>query len=183
MMIEVLARTLLYYDVEIAVKALKDKTVRLPGGLEVRLRQGTKAKLPLFLAEELVESEVAEYVEEDLVKKAELKKQLWAEGKNEKLERLDDSFYLKFRLYVRALERRKNAGDRNAEKELEELKTLFTDLVRSRMRKIAILAVLSPEVNRDHMANMTREEQILYVSLCNLLNEWTASMRKFVMGE
>lgn len=171
--------SLFYADVEIPIVVEKEGKESV-GGLEIKLKPGMKIKLPYPYAAELVSKNEAR-IDADAFKSAlNLKKLCWNEEKSEGLQPLEEGFYLKLMLYVSHLKSEVAKGSAESEAELKNIRIAFSDLISLRLKKIVMLAVISPQVDRDKMKNMTREEQILYTQLCNTINSWSESMRKLV---
>ncbi|NAZ25474.1 DNA replication complex GINS family protein [Thermofilum sp.] len=183
MMIDKLAGTLLYYDAEVDVEVVQNDVVVLPGGLQIQLQKGTKVKLPFIIAKELEAKGSVKYDEGKLLDLSAVRKQTWIEEKSEGLSSLDDNFYLKLKIYFYLLKRKAASGDTAAQGMLEKTRIAFLDLLRLRLTKIVRLAASHPEISREFMESMTKEEQILYTSLCKSINEWTQSMKMFVMED
>jgi DNA replication factor GINS len=183
MMIDILASTLLYYDAEVDVIVLRNDVVELPGGLQIKLQRGTKVKLPFVVVKELEGKGSVKLDEEKLLDFTSVRKQTWMEEKTDGLSSLDENFYLRLKLYLYMLKRRVSSGDEAAQSLLEKMRIAFLDLLRLRLTKIVKLAASHPGISKEVMSSMTKEEQILYVSLCKSISEWTQSMKMFVLDD
>lgn len=174
-----LAETLFYSNVEVPLVVIKDSTENI-AGLELKLKQGAKTRLPYVYAMELISKGVAQIDFESMSEVQNMKKVCWNEEKSEGLLPLEEGFYLKLRLYVSYLKSEVERGNRAKEAELKSVRILFSDLLSLRLKKIVRLALASQHPEREKMKNMTLEEQVLYAQLCNAINSWVESMRKLV---
>ncbi|MCC6039869.1 MAG: DNA replication complex GINS family protein [Thermofilum sp.] len=173
--------TAVYMDVDVPLVIVKDTSWKTPLQI-LKLRAGQKVKLPYPYALALLREGYAELDLEGLPSYSTLKKLSWAEEKTEDLQPLEEGFYLKVMLLANSLRERARKGDESAEENLRRVRIAFADLVRLRSLKIAQLASKNPTPSKDKMKNMTLEEQILYVTLCELLSGWTRSLVSLVAG-
>jgi len=170
-----LHRTVAYMDVDIPLIIVKDASWRTPLQI-LKLKVGQRVKLPYPYALVLLREGVAKLDPEGLPSYSALKKLSWAEEKTSELQPLEEGFYLKVMLLASSLREKAREGDRGAEENLKKLRIAFEDLVRLRSLKIAQLASKNPTPDKEKMKNMTLEEQVLYVAICELLSGWTRSL-------
>uniref|UniRef100_A0A7J3X5U7 DNA replication complex GINS family protein n=1 Tax=Thermofilum pendens TaxID=2269 RepID=A0A7J3X5U7_THEPE len=173
--------TVAYMNVDIPLVIVKDTSWRTPLQI-LRLRAGQRVKLPYPYALALLREGCAELDPEGLPGHSTLKKLSWAEEKTEELQPLEEGFYLKVALLASSLRERARRGDEGAEESLRKLRIALADLVRLRSLKIAQLASKNPAPSREKMRNMTLEEQILYVNLCELLSSWMKALVSLATG-
>ncbi|MEZ0344990.1 MAG: hypothetical protein ABWK01_00285 [Infirmifilum sp.] len=179
MIVPGLLDSLFYSDIEIPLTVEKEGKENI-GGLELKLKPGMKIKLPYTHALELISKDEARVDVEAFKSSLNLKKLCWNEERSETLQPLEDGFYLKLMLYILFLKSEVSKGNVEYEAELKSARISFSDLLRLRLKKIVELAMASQQVEREKMKNMTREEQLLYVQLCNVISSWSDSMKKLV---
>jgi len=177
-----LLRTVLYSDSDIPLVIKRDTSLK--SALQfLKFKAGQRVKLPYSYALTLIREGAAEVDSEQLPAISTVKKCTCAEEKSDELQPLEEDFYLKLALYVRDLKDKARRGDGTAEENYRKIRIAATDLIRLRTLKIAQLALRNPAPLREKMKNMTREEQIFYVSLCSQIATWMSDLSEMIFGE
>jgi len=182
-MMENLIHTVLFSDTEIPVVITSEKKVDVAfDGIRLELRKGLKRDLPLKYAIPLIRQNLAKVDVTRLYTKGQINKIRWKEERIETLQEIDEDFYVKVRILLKNLEQEVKENPDNIEllSTLRQIKISVIDIIKARFQKIVKMALMNPEVSRELLKNMTKEERLLYVQVCDLLSYWYDSMQKFV---
>ncbi len=153
------------------------------GSLGGFVKEGTTIELPLRIADQLVEAGCGEIDFSKIYSITELNKIRWREEKVDDLQPLEAGFYVKVKLLLRRLEREAlEREDRTLLRQARQVKGIAVDILRRRMYKIASLALSGANPSRNLMENMTKEERVFYVRLCEVVKDWMESMIGYLEG-
>ena len=186
-MMESLIHTTLYSDIEVPIIAIIEKRITIPlNGVTIELRKGLRRELPMRFAIPLLKKNMIKIDVSRLYSKGLINKIRWKEERMESLQELDEDFYLKVRILIKTLEEqlKENPDDIELLSTIRQIKISVIDIIKARMQKIVKIASTNPEISREYLKNMTKEERMLYVELCDMLSFWHDSLQKFIdMGE
>ncbi len=182
-MMESFIHTTLYSDVEIPIIVKAEEKLILPlNGLRIELKKGLKRELPIRFAIPLLEKNLIDIDTTRLYSKEIINKIRWKEERTETLQELEEDFYFKVRILIKSLEEqlKKNPDDIELLSTIRHIKISVIDIIKARLQKIVKMASTNPEVSREYLKKMTKEERMLYVQLCDILSYWYDSLQKFI---
>lgn len=142
------------------------------------LKKGQDIELAYWICEELVNSGIAKFREEDILNMAKLSKIHWRETipASRQIPSLQKNFFFMLR---RFLQRMNEESKTNSAKMLdyEKAMNLSKDIVNCRVRKIISIAATSTSAS-EMIENMAAEEVELYELLNSIINEWKNGLIK-----
>jgi len=146
-----------------------------------RIERGAKVETPLSLALLLMKEGIASLDEMSLPTLSEINKAAWLEMKSNELQKISKDFYVRSSLLVWTAS--EDSYDFESERRLRFIKALLMDIVKSRLQKIVKLALSNPVPSRDVINSLTLEEEVLYLTMCNMIGSWLRYMRELVEGK
>lgn len=171
-------------EVEVPVKIREKFPVEiLFGSLGGFVKEGATIELPLRIADQVVEAGCGEIDFSKIYSITDLNKIRWREEKMDDLQPLEDGFYVKVKLLLKHLEKEALESENRASlRQARQVKGIAVDILRRRMYKIASLALSGASPSRSLMKNMTKEERVFYVRLCEIVRDWMESMIGYLEG-
>ena len=145
------------------------------------VEKGREFSVPLWVAEELIASNMAK-LKDELVKVPTLQKTLWQETEDSALQSLPIDFFQQVRKSIEELsilnEKEPNDVRLAAQTRMEHL---FRDLVVNRLLKLMKLS-LREERLRETKKKMTGEERWLFDQLVALIRNWQTQVLEIELG-
>src|SRR3972149_4248214 len=145
--------------------------IKLAGLSAGPFEEGNEYEVYYWIAQELVESGIAHFREEDCLDATKLYKTQWKERVQVagQISELPEDFYPKLRRYLN--DTKKEATQLEKMQEYEKSKQLACDIVNSRLRKI--IALSSGPAQTDQITKrMATEERLIYDQLEKLITNW-----------
>ena len=136
-------------------------------------KEGEEVKLPFWQAKILVKQNYAKYIDLKPIQTGDLHKILYRELPNPQLTAIDPNFYVKVHEDLLELsEENQKKPDLRLMQKIEQIKSLFRDVVSRRFYKILRIAATAPGERSELLENCTNEEKVLLESLRKILEEW-----------
>ncbi len=137
---------------------------------------GDNVELPRYVADMLLKGNLAKVNTKKLPTSIELSKLLWIEERSEQLQKLDEDFLHRVKLYLKSLEQlARESTSVNPillAQEAQHVKIKVLDLMKRRLVKIVKIALSNPNPRQEVLEKLTIEERMLYVKLCRELGSW-----------
>lgn len=150
--------------------------VHVAGAKVGPLQEGREFEVKGWIAEELVEAEIASFHEEELLNLTSVTKVHWRETiqTGRRISGLPEYFYPKLRRYLTQLKGR-IASDTSQADEYSHALRVAHDIVNCRLKKIVGLAA-SPTQTEMTLQGLSEEERALYDRLHEAISEWKSSI-------
>jgi len=153
--------------------------IQLAGLSAGPFEEGNEYEVHYWIAQELAESGVAHFREDDCLDATKLYKIQWTERVQiaGQISELTEDFYPKLRRYLANI---KEEIAKHPEKvqEYEKAKHLAWDIVNSRLKKIVALSSGPPQTEQI-LKKFTSEEKLIYEQLSKIINDWKAQIIDF----
>ncbi|MCW4032935.1 MAG: hypothetical protein NWF08_06040 [Candidatus Bathyarchaeota archaeon] len=135
-------------------------------------------ELAYWIGEELVNSGIAKFREEDILNMAKLSKIHWRETipTSRQIPSLQKNFFFMLRRFLRRMNE-ESKTDSSKMLDYEKAMNLARDIVNCRVRKIISIAATSASAS-EMIENMAAEEIELYEILNSIINEWKNGLIK-----
>ena len=147
-------------------------------------RRGDKIKVPIPLANVLIKEGYASIDESSIPTITDLNKISWMEARTDELQEIPPNFYYLVRILINKLkEKAIKENDFSAERRLQLVKSLVFDVVKCRLQKILKLVLANPNPSREITNKMSIEEEVLYITLCRIINSWLDYMKNSMEGD
>ena len=150
--------------------------IQLAGLSAGPFEEGNEYEIHYWIAQELAESGIAHFREDDCLDATKLYKIQWKERVQiaGQISELTEDFYPKLRRYLSNI---KEEITKHPEKvqEYEKAKHLSWDIVNSRLKKIVALSSGPPQTEQI-LKKFTSEERFIYEQLGKMINEWKAQI-------
>ena len=164
------------------VKVTADRNypeIQLAGLSVGPFQEGNDYEVHYWIAQELAETAIVHFREDDLLRATSLYKIQWKERVQiaGRISELEEDFYPKLRRYLADI---KSEITKHPEKAQEYEKTMHSalDIVNSRLKKIIALSS-GPSQTGQIQKKLTCEERSIYVQLCKIISEWKAQILNF----
>ena len=142
------------------------------------LEEGKEYELQYWIANQLEQTGIARFREEELLDTKKLDKTLWKEKvqQTRQVSHIEEDFYPRLR---RFLHNQKRTANNNPDRMTEYRKAIGVahDIVNIRLRKIVYLAS-SPEQTNQTLKDLAKEERILYDRLFTIIHQWKSKILK-----
>jgi len=150
--------------------------IQLAGLSAGPFEEGNEYEVHYWIAQELAESGIAHFREDDCLDATKLYKIQWKERVQiaGQISELTEDFYPKLRRYLANI---KEEITKHPEKvqEYEKATHLSWDIVNSRLKKIVALSSGPPQTEQI-LKKFTSEEKLIYEQLSKMINEWKAQI-------
>ncbi len=164
------------------VRVIADRNypeIKLAGVSAGPFEEGNEYEVYYWIAQELAESGIAHFREDDRLDATKLYKIQWKERVQiaGQISELTEDFYPKLRRYLAGI---KAEIAKNPEKmqEYEKAKHLALDIVNARLKKIIALSS-GPAQTGQIQKKFTCEERFIYEQLGKIITEWKAQILDF----
>jgi len=153
--------------------------IQLAGLSAGPFEEGNEYEVHYWIAQELAESGIVHFREDDCLEASKLYKIQWKERVQiaGQISELTEDFYPKLRRYLANI---KEEIKKHPEKvqEYEKAKHSAWDIVNSRLKKIVALSSGPPQTEQI-LKKFTSEEKFIYAQLNKIINEWKAQILDF----
>jgi len=141
--------------------------------------EGNEYEVHYWIAQELVETGIAHFREDDCLDATKLYKIQWKERVQiaGQISELAEDFYPKLRRYLASIKKDIAKHPEKAQ-EFEKAKQSAWDIVNSRLKKIVALSSGPPQTEQI-LKKFTSEERFIYEQLNKIINEWKAQILDF----
>ena len=153
--------------------------IKLAGVSVGPLEEGNEYEVYHWIAQELAESGIAHFREDDSLDATKLYKIQWKERVQiaGQISELNGDFYPKLRRYVASIKAEIAKHPEKAQ-DYEKAKHLAWDIVNSRLKKIIALSS-GPAQTGQIQKKFTCEERFIYEQLGKMISEWKAQILDF----
>jgi hypothetical protein len=157
------------------VKIIADRNhpeIKLAGLSTGPLEEGNEYEVYYWIAQELAESGIAHFREEDCLDATKLYKVQWKERVQiaGQISELAEDFYPKLRRYLAKIKEDMTMQPEKVQ-EYEKARHLACDIVNSRLKKIVALSS-GPAQTDQVLKKLTSEERLIYERLGMMIGEW-----------
>jgi hypothetical protein len=143
------------------------------------LEEGNEYEVYYWIAQELAESGIAHFREDDCLDATKLYKVQWKERVQVagQISELTEDFYPKLRRYLAEVKEDITKQPERVQ-EYEKAMHLACDIVNSRLKKIVALSS-GPAQTDQVLKNLTSEERLIYEQLGRIISEWRMQILEF----
>jgi hypothetical protein len=157
--------------------------IKLAGLSVGPFEEGNEYEVYYWIAQELAESEIAHFREEDCLEASKIYKVQWKERVQiaGQISELPEDFYPKLRRYLSNI---KEEITKQPEKvrEHEKATHLAWDIVNSRLKKIVTLSAGPTQIDQV-LKKFANEERLIYEQLGKIITEWRAQILEYEREE
>jgi len=153
--------------------------IQLAGLSAGPFEEGNEYEVHYWIAQELAESGIVHFREDDCLDATKLYKIQWKERVQiaGQISELTEDFYPKLRRYLTNL-KKDSAKTPEKAQEYEKAKHSAWDIVNSRLKKIVALSSGPPQTEQI-LKKFTSEERLIYEQLSDIINKWKAQILDF----
>jgi len=139
-------------------------------------QEGNEYDVYYWIAEELAQTGIVHFREEDNLDPTKLAKVQWKERIQVagQISELPPDFYPKLRRYLKTA-KQEVAKQPYKIQEYEKAKSLALDIVNSRLKKIVTLSS-GPVQGEQILGKLTTEERLIYMQLGKIVNQWRSGI-------
>jgi hypothetical protein len=160
--------------------------IKLAGLTAGPFEEGNEYEVHYWIAQELADSGIVHFHEEDCLDATKLYKVQWKERVQiaGEISELSEDFYPRLRRYLTALKEEAKQPEKQLEKgqEYSKAKQLACDIINSRLKKIVTLSS-GPTQTDQIVKKFTKEEKVIYEQLCKIITEWKTKILECEGGE
>jgi hypothetical protein len=164
------------------VKIIADRNypeIKLAGLSIGPFEEGNEYEVYYWVAQELVESGIAHFREDDCLDATKLYKVQWKERVQiaGQISELPEDFYPKLRRYLANIKKEITVQPEKVQ-EYEKARHLALDIVNSRLKKIVALSA-GPTQTDQVLKKCTSEERLIYEQLGKIITEWRTQILEY----